>query len=314
VLIYAFRRLALAIPTLLGVTIVAFILIHAGPGDPSRIALGVHAPESAVRAFNHEYGLDQPWLTQYWNFLTGAVTLDFGKSLSQDVSVASVISERAVVTVALITYSITLALVIAVPVSVAVSQRAGGAADHSVRAIGMVTFVMPQFWVGLILTLLFAVEIPIFPVAGYQSGVGGTLVSLALPALSLSLFLAPFFIRTLRSGLISTLRSPYIEAARVRRFSSRRILYRHALRPSSASLVTVVGITLGWLVSWGVVVESVFALQGLGTVLVKAVQARDFPLLQGLVVVIGVAVILLSLLTDLLLAALDPRVRVDAKA
>lgn len=292
----------------------AFALIHAVPGDPARIALGIHAPPAAIRAFNHEFGLDQSWLAQYWEFLRGAVTLDFGKSYSQDASVSSVIGERAGVTIALMLYSIGLALIVAVPVSVAVAKRAEGRLDHVVRGVGMVTFVMPQFWFGLLLILLFAVEFPIFPVAGYQPGVGGTLVSLALPAVTLAAFLAPFFIRTLRAGLISTLRSPFVEAARVRGFSGTRILYRHALRPSSASLITVVGITLGWLVSWAVVVENVFAIRGLGTLLVKAVQARDFPLIQGLVVYIGTAVILLSLITDVVLALIDPRVRVDAKS
>lgn len=311
---YALRRLALAVPTLIGVTILAFIVIHAVPGDPARIALGIHAPESAVRAFNEQYGLEQPWLAQYWNFLSGALTLDLGESLVQRRSVGSIILERAGVTVALVFYAIGLALLIAIPTSVAVSTRVGRPADHAVRGIGMVTFVMPQFWFGLLLTLLFAVELQIFPVAGYESGLSGTLTSLALPAITLALTLAPFFVRTLRAGLITTLRSPYIESARVRRFSSRRILYRHALRPSSTSLVTVVGITMGWLISGAVVVENVFALQGLGTLLVEAVEARDFALLQGLVVAIGAAVILLSLVIDLLLAALDPRVRVEARA
>jgi peptide/nickel transport system permease protein len=227
--------------------------------------------------------------------------------------VGSVIADSAGVTIALMVYAISLSLLIAIPVSVAVSQRAGSVADHTVRGIGMVAFVMPPFWFGLLLILLFAVEFPIFPVAGYQTGISGAFQSLTLPALTLALSLAPFFIRTLRSGLITTLRSPFIEAARVRRFGPRRILYRHALRPSSASLVTVVGITLGWLVSGAVIVENVFALQGIGSQVVKAARARDFFLLEGLVVVIGAAVILLNLITDLVLGVLDPRVRVEAQ-
>lgn len=310
---YALRRLALAVPTLLGVTVIAFALIHATPGDPARIALGIQAPDSAVAAFNQEHGLDQPWLTQYWNFIAGAATFDFGQSISQSVPVGDIITSSAGVTITLMVYSISLALLIAIPVSVAVSQRVGSVADHTVRGVGMVAFVMPPFWFGLLLILLFAVEFPIFPVAGYQSGISGMFTSLTLPALTLALTLTPFFVRTLRSGLITTLRSPFIEAARVRRFSPRRILYRHALRPSSASLVTVVGITLGWLVSGAVIVENVFALQGIGTQLVKAARARDFILLEGLVVVIGAAVILLNLITDLVLGLLDPRVRVEAR-
>jgi peptide/nickel transport system permease protein len=249
-------------------------------------------------------------LTQYLSFLAGALHFQFGYSISQYESVNAVLRTHAGVTALLIAYAIVLALVVAIPVSVRVAAREGGPADHFVRGTGLILFAMPAFWLGLLLILLLAVELPLFPVLGYQGGVGGSLRTLTLPALTLGLWASPLFIRTLRSSLIATLGSGFVEAARARGFSSRRVLYRHALRPSSISLTTLVGITIGWLVSGTVVVENVFALPGLGQVLVTAVKARDFPLVEALTLIFGLVVVLINLGTDVVYAIIDPRVRV----
>jgi peptide/nickel transport system permease protein len=312
-LAYAARRLAQVIPTLIGLTFLSFLIIHVVPGDPGRIALGMRASPAAVVAFDRHLGLDKPLLAQYWTFVTDAVRFHLGASISRDQSVASVIVGHAGLTVLLVAYATIVALVIAVPASIAVAVRPNSLIDHAVRALGMIAFVMPAFWFGILLILVFAVNIPLFPVTGYGSGVGGVLRSLTLPAFTLGLAVAPLFIRTLRASLISTLNASFIDAARARGFSARRVLYRHALRPSCTSLVTLVGLTVGWLIGGTVVVEAVFGLPGLGTVLTSSVEARDFPLVQGLVLVLGTAVIVINLVTDLTYAVVDPRIRLGAR-
>jgi peptide/nickel transport system permease protein len=312
-LAYTVRRLLLTIPTVLGVTFLAFIIIHAVPGNPAQVALGIQAPPDAVREFNHQLGLDRPVLLQFWLFVTRAVRFDFGDSISLNTSVRDGILSHAVVTVVLVAYVLAIALAVAIPVSVYVASRTGGVVDHFARLLGMVTFVMPVFWFGLLLVLTFSLKVPWFPVAGYGQGVLGALHSITLPAITLGVALAPLFVRTLRASLVSTLNASYIEAARSRGFSERRVLYRHALRPSCTSLITLVGLTAGWLISGAVVVERVFGLPGLGSILVNGVGARDFPLVQGMVFVIGATVVLFNLLTDLVYAVMDPRVRLGAR-
>ncbi len=304
------KRLAQALPTLLGLTILSFALIHAAPGDPGRIALGPQAAPVAVAQFDRAAGFDRPLLTQYSSFLIGALHLHFGYSVSQYEPVSTVLRTHAGVTALLIAYAMVLGLVIAIPVSIFVAVREGKLIDHAVRSVGLILFAMPAFWLGLLLILLLAVHLALFPVLGYQGGLGGSLRTLTLPALTLGLWASPLFIRTLRSSLVATLDSGFVEASRARGLSRRRVLYRHALRPSSISLATIVGITIGWLVSGTVVVENVFALPGLGQVLVTGVKAHDFPLVEALTLIFGAAVVLINLVTDIAYAIIDPRVRV----
>ena len=307
---FIFNRVVQAVPTVFGLTVLSFLIIHAVPGDPGRIALGVHATPSAIRQFDHSAGFDQPLPTQYLSFLSGAVHGQFGYSVSAFEPISTVLHSHSGVTVLLIAYAILIALVVAIPISIYVAVRQGGAIDHVVRSVGLILFAMPAFWFGLVLILLLAVKVRLFPVLGYEGGVTGSLRTLTLPALTLGLWVAPLFIRTLRSSLIGTLGAGFVEAARARGLSSRRVLYRHVLRPSTISLATLVGVTIGWLVSGTVVVENVFALPGLGQVLVTAVKGRDFPLVQALTLIFGLAVVLINLATDVAYAIIDPRVRV----
>jgi peptide/nickel transport system permease protein len=306
---YVGLRLLQAIPVLIGVTVASFLLIHLVPGDPARIQLGPRATASAVRQLDRQLGLDHPLASQYVSFLAGAVRLHFGESLALHQSVGGLIGSRVGMTALLMLYSLLVSLVLTVPFALVAAVRRDRAADHAIRVVGMTLFVMPVFWLGLLLSLVFGLELGWLPTGGYSGGVTGALRSLTLPAVTLGLVMAPLFLRSLRASLVQTLDAGFVEAARARGFSQRRVLLRHCLRNASISTVTVVGLTMGALVSGTVIVENVFAIPGLGTLLVSSVSARDFPTIQGLVVVLALAVIVINLLTDLAYAAIDPRVR-----
>jgi peptide/nickel transport system permease protein len=298
-----------AIPVLIGITLASFLLIHFVPGDPATIILGAHATPQAVATVNHQLGLDQPLLSQYWDFVSGAVTLDFGDSIKQNTAIGPLIGERIPVTFFLLLYSVVIAILIAVPLAIASALKRNRAIDHIIRLFSTVTFAMPSFLLGLLLILFFSLKLGWLPTAGYGEGFVGHLKSLTLPAITVGLYLAPILLRTLRVGIIETLGTEYIEAARARGLSERRIIFKHVLRNSLVSTVTVLGLNIGFLLSGLVIIENVFALPGLGTELVNSIEARDYPEIQALTLIFGVAVVAINLLTDLAYAKLDPRVR-----
>ena len=306
---YVGIRVLQAIPVLFFIMLASFLLIHLVPGDPARIQLGSHAPQSQVEALSRQLGLERPLIDQFWTFVTGAVHLSFGESLSLHQSVGTVIRSKAGLTTMLMLYSLLISLVLTVPLGILAAVKRDRPVDHVIRVVGMVFFVMPSFWLGLLLALVFGLVLGVLPTGGYETGLGGEIRSLTLPALALGLVMAPLFLRSLRAGVIQMLDKGFVEAARARGFSQRRVLFGHVLRNASISTVTLVGLTVGALLSWTLVVENVFALPGLGSLLVAAVSARDYPLIQGLAVVLAVGVVVINLLTDLAYAAIDPRVR-----
>jgi peptide/nickel transport system permease protein len=306
---YLFRRVLQAIPVLIGITLASFFLIHLVPGDPARIVLGARATPSAVATLNEQLGLDQSLPSQYLDFVSGALRLDFGESITQHTGVGGLLSERIPVTLYLLLYSVLISIVVAVPLAVASARRRNRAADHAIRFFTMFTFAMPSFLLGLLLILIFSLNLELLPTSGYGNGFVGHLRSLTLPAITVGLYLAPILLRTLRVGIIETLGTEYVEAATARGLSRRRILYKHVLRNSLVSTVTVLGLNIGFLLSGLVIVENVFALPGLGSELVSAIGSRDYPTIQALTLIFGVAVVTINLLTDMLYAVLDPRVR-----
>jgi peptide/nickel transport system permease protein len=306
---YVGIRFLQSLPVLLCITVASFILIHLVPGDPARLELGPHASLSQVAALKRQLGLDRPLIDQYLTFLGGAVRLHFGESFTYHQSVGSLIGSHTSSTVLLTIYGMVISLLLTVPLAVITAVRREGTFDHSVRIVSMTFFVMPMFWLGLLLSLIFGLELGWLPTSGYGHGFVGVIRSLTLPALTLGLVTAPLFLRSLRASIIHTLDAGFVEAARARGFSERRVLMRHVLRNASISTVTLVGLTIGGLVSGTVIIENVFAIPGLGTLLVSSVSERDFPLVQGLVVILAAAVVLINLATDLTYAAVDPRVR-----
>jgi peptide/nickel transport system permease protein len=306
---YLLKRAVQAIPVLIGISLAAFILIHLVPGDPAKIILGAKATPQAVATLNEQLGLDRPLTTQYIDFITGSAHLDFGESITQKVSVGSIIGPRVLVTFWLMVYSVAISIVIAVPLAVVSALRRNRPVDHGIRLFTMLTFAMPSFLLGLLLILIFGLDLGWFPTSGYGEGTAGHFRGLTLPAVTVGLYLAPILLRTLRVGIIETLGTEFIEASRARGLSHSRIVLKHVLRNSLVSTVTVLGLNIGFLLTGLVIIENVFSLPGLGSELVSSIVSRDYPTIQALTLVFGVAVVAINLLTDLAYAALDPRVR-----
>jgi peptide/nickel transport system permease protein len=198
---------------------------------------------------------------------------------------------------------------VAVPLAFLSAIKHNRFADHAVRLLTMVTFAMPAFWLGLLLALLFALRLNWFPTGGYEAGVIGHLKSLTLPAVTIGLYLAPMIVRTLRSSVLEVLSQEYVEAARARGVSETRLMVRHVFKNAIPATLSVLGVQVGFLFAGAVVVEEVFALPGIGSLLINSVIARDFPVIEALTLIFSVAVVLVNLLTDILYAVLDPRVR-----
>jgi peptide/nickel transport system permease protein len=307
------RRILRSIPVLLLVLLVSFLIIRLVPGDPVTLMLGINASPESVATLKHDLGLDKSVGHQLASFLGQAPTLDFGSSIVKRDEVRSVIGSRILPSLYLIVLSVLVALILAFPLGILSAVKRNRLPDHAVRLLSMVAFAMPTFWLGLMLILLFSIKLGVLPSSGYGDGLVGVLRSLALPAITLGLYLAPMLLRTLRSSLIESLAMEYTEAARARGFSPARVVGKHALRNSLIPFVTVLSINVGFLISGTVVVEAVFQIPGLGLLLVQSVLSRDYPVIQGLVLLFGVAVILINLLSDVTYAVIDPRVRLEAR-
>jgi peptide/nickel transport system permease protein len=304
----AFRGLQAAV-ILLVVSFGVFLLLHLAPGDPARIALGPNASARTVAFKRHQLGLDRPILAQYWTFLSGLVRGRLGQSIALGASVTSLVGPRLATSMLLIFYTSVLTLLVTVPLGVFAATRPGGMRDHGIRLGAMVAFATPPFLVGILLILGFSLKLPIFPSSGYGQGFAGHLESLTLPAITMVLFLAPILIRALRSSLLHTLDADFVEATRARGFSDARILYRHVLRNSLMSTITLLGTMAGFLFSQTVVVENLFSIPGMGSELVSSVTQRDFPVIQALTVIFAILVVGANLLADVAYRLADPRVR-----
>jgi peptide/nickel transport system permease protein len=306
---YIGRRLVILVPVALGVTLLVFFSIHLVPGDPARSFLGDRATPAAVAALHREWGLDRPVPVQYWLFMSRLLHGNLGQSLFYQSSVASLIGGRLQVTLLLLLYAAVGAVLISVPLALAAARRPDGPVDHSVRAIGLVGIGMPAFWIGTILILIFALRLHVFAVAGYGTGLAGHLKSLVLPGLTIAISIAPLLVRSLRAAMIEALNSDYVAFARAKGAAAPVVLLRYGLRNASMAAVTILGINIGFLVGGTLIVENVFALPGLGSLMVQAILDRDFPVVQGITLVFAVIVVLVYLLTDVAYALLDPRVR-----
>lgn len=306
---YLAGRMVEMVPVLIMMSLAAFLLIHLVPGDPVRINLGFRAPPELVESTRSELGLDRPLPEQYWDFVSGAATLDFGASLDSGEEVASVLERRAGASLLLIAYALAITLLVAVPLGTLAAVHRRAWVDQAIRLLSTLGFVMPSFWLALLLLSVVSLQLGLLPTSGYGETLGEHLRSLTLPAITIAPALAPVLLRLLRSSMVETLQSDYVEAARVRGLTERRVVLKHALRPSTGSTVTLLGFLFAVLLSATVVVETIFAIPGLGSLLVQAVAGRDFPVVQALALLFGVTVLLVSLLTDLAYAALDPRVR-----
>jgi ABC-type dipeptide/oligopeptide/nickel transport system permease component len=313
VLSYLIRRCALAVVVLFGLLVATFFIIHLVPGDPVRIVLGGRASQETIARIRGELALDRPLLTQFWQYVSHTVQGDFGTSFALGSPVGEIVGQRLGPSAALIGYGMLLSLVIGVPLAVVAALRPNGWLDNAIRVGTTLTFAMPGFWLGLMLALIFGLQLKWFPVSGYSGGIGGMLKTLTLPALALGLALATVVVRTLRSSLLEVLQSEYIEAARSRGLTELRVVGKHALRNAVMNTLTILSVNIGFLIGGTVVLEQVFQIPGVGSLLVEAVNNRDYQLVQTLALLAGGAVVLASLASDVIQALLDPRVRLGGR-
>jgi ABC-type dipeptide/oligopeptide/nickel transport system permease component len=313
VLSYLIRRVALAVLVLFGLLVATFFIIHLVPGDPVRIVLAGHATPATIARVRHQLALDRPLWTQFTLYVSHTLQGHFGTSFTLDAPVAQIIGQRVGPSVALIAYGMLLSLVIGVPLAIIAALRPNSWLDNSIRLGTTFTFALPGFWLGLMLALIFGLKLGWFPVSGYSSGLIGILRTLTLPALALGLALAGVVVRTLRSSLLEVLQSEHIEATRSRGLSELRVVGNHALRNSAMATLTILSVNIGFLIGGTVVLEQVFQIPGLGSLLLAAVEKRDYQLVQALTLLAGAAVVLASLATDVVQALLDPRVKLSGR-
>jgi ABC-type dipeptide/oligopeptide/nickel transport system permease component len=309
VLSYVLHRLALSVVVLIGLLVATFFIIHLVPGDPVTIVLAGHGTPQAIAETRHELWLDRPLLEQFWLYLSHTLQGQFGTAFTLNAPVGELIGQRVAPSAIMIGYGILWALVIGVPLAVIAALRPNGIVDNAIRLATTFTFAMASFWLGLMLALLLGLELKIFPVSGYETGLGGIVKTMTLPALTLGLGLAAVVVRTLRSSLLEVLGSEYIDAARSRGLSEVRVVGKHAMRNALMNTITILSVNVGFLIGGTFVLEQVFQIPGVGSLLLQGVQKRDYQLVQALALLSGTAVVLAGLAADILQAWLDPRVR-----
>ena len=300
------RRLALTIPVLLGVATLVFSLIHLIPGDPAQAMLGETAAQQDVDALRARLGLDRPLIEQYGGFLRSAARGDLGTSLRTNQPVTAAIVERLPATLELAAAAMLVALGFSLPLGIVAAVRRGTAVDYAATTVALLGISIPNFWLGPLLAIVFAVELGWLPVSGR-----GSLAHLVLPAISLGAALAAILARMTRASLLEELREPYVAAARARGASLARAVLRHALRNSLIPVVTLVGLQFGAVLTGAVITETIFAWPGIGRLLIQSIGFRDYPLVQGCILFIAVTYVGVNLLTDLLYGVLDPRIRYE---
>jgi peptide/nickel transport system permease protein len=309
---YVARRLLHLVPIVLGVTFLCFFLIHLVPGDPARTILANQATDQRVAFLHHQWGLDRPLPVQYEKFLGRIAHGDLGKSLFYNVSAGHLVLQRLPVTLWLIAFGTLLSVAIAVPLALTAATHRDKPSDHAVRAVPLVGLGFPPFWIGIVLLLVFGLHLGrLFPVGGYGNGFFGHVHSMFLPALTVAFTISPILIRSLRASLLEVFEADYITTARSKGLPERRVLANHALRNAVISTITVLGVNVGYLVGGTLVIEAVYALPGLGQLMINSINQRDFPVVQAITLAFAVMVVLVYLLTDIAHALLDPRVRFE---
>jgi len=306
VLRYFVRRVLLTVPVLLGVATLVFSLIHLVPGDPAQAMMGDGASPQDVAELRGKLGLDRPLLTQYVSFLRHAVTGDLGVSFRTGQPVTLMIVERIPATAELAVAAMLVAVMLAIPLGVVAAVWRGTAIDYGAMTFALAGVSIPNFWLGPLLAIVFAVELGWLPVSGR-----GTLAHLVLPAISLGLALAAILARMTRASLLDELNELYVRAARARGVSNAASITRHALGNSLVPLLTIIALQFGAVLTGAVITETIFAWPGIGRLLIQSIGFRDYPMVQGCILLIAVTYVSVNLITDLMYGFIDPRIRLE---
>ena len=297
------------LPVLFGISVITFVLVRLIPGDPARNILGTRATPAALASIRAQYGLDQPMWLQYFYFIKNLGNGEMGKSILYKIDVLPLISTRIEPTIALVVSSVILSILIAVPMSAIAARNVGRAPDHIVRVVSTFGIGFPPFWLGLMLIILFSVQLGMLPVSGYGSTIGEKIAHLILPALTVALSLSTVLTRSLRAAMIEALKSDVATAARARGMPEGIVFWRHVVPNSLVPTINLLAVNIGWLIGGTVVVESVFALPGMGQLLVRAIFSRDYMVVEGVAMVFACATVLVNFLADIVTVAVDPRVK-----
>jgi peptide/nickel transport system permease protein len=297
------QRLSVLVPTLFGAATLVFLLLQVVPGDPVDVMLGESAAPAAREELRARLALDRPLLEQYGRWIAGLARADLGESIRSGRPVTELLAERFPATAALALSALLVAVSIGIPLGALAANAPGGLADRAALAVSLGAVATPSFWTGPMLVLVFAVELGWLPVAG-----SGTPAHLVLPALTLGAGMSGILVRMTRAALLETLSDDYVRTARAKGASQRRVLLAHALPNAATPVLSVLGLQLGAVLAGAVVTETIFAWPGLGRLVIEAIQSRDYPVVQGAVLVIATVTVLANLLADLAQAAVDPRV------
>ncbi|MFT4039420.1 MAG: ABC transporter permease [Thermomicrobiales bacterium] len=306
---YVMRRLLYMIPVFLLISLFVFLMVRLVPGDPASIMLGQRATAENVAMLREKLHLDDPLWVQYGVFLGNMLQGNLGDSLRQQRPVTDILSERLPATLFLVAYAGVLSVLLSAPLATLAALRRGTWIDQVVRLYVLLALAMPAYWIGMMLLQFLAVKAHLFPVAGYGEGFFGHLDSLFLPALSLALAVSSILIRSLRNSIIETMDADYVRTARAKGLGGRSVFTWHVLRNSAMATATILAVNLAFMVGGTVIIESIFAIPGIGSLIVKAIFDRDYPIIQGVTLAVGVMVLFINLLTDLSYAVLDPRIK-----
>lgn len=309
---YLLRRVFSTVPVLAIVAVFVFLMLRLTPSDPAAIIAGDYASTEQIEGIRERLGLNEPILKQFAIWITGVLQGDFGESFFYKKQVAELITERLEPTLSLSLVTIFLVLVVAVPIGVIAAHNHGTWIDRLVMGFSVLGFSVPVFVVGYILIYIFAITLDWLPVQGYQrisEGVGGWLLRLILPAMTLSVVFIAFIARMTRTSVLEVLNEDYIRTARAKGQTEIKVLVRHALANAAVPILTIIGLTVAILIGGVVVTESVFTLPGLGLLTVDAVLARDYPTIQAVILLFSFAYVLINLLVDVAYTFLDPRIR-----
>ncbi|WP_207459265.1 ABC transporter permease [Azospirillum sp. SYSU D00513] len=310
--VYIARRLAGMLLVMLIVAAVVFVIARVVPGDPAAVMLGSAATPEDVAALRVRLGLDQPLATQFLLYLGQIATFDLGDSIFLNRPVAQALAERAELTALLTLMSVSIAVLIGVPVGILSAAMRGRWIDQGAVALAMLAASVPSFWIGLTLIKYLAVDLPWFPVSGYgppDAGFAERLRHLVLPAIALGIPNSALILRFTRTSMLDVLGDDYVRTARAKGLTPATVVLKHALRNAMIPILTVIGLTAAVMIAGAIVTETVFGLPGVGNLIVSAVQRRDYPVIQGALLVVSGIYVLINLSVDLLYAVVDPRVR-----
>ncbi len=311
---YSLARAFALLQVVIVMSIVIFALIYAMPGDPATVILGDTATAEQVEELRGQLGLDQSPVLAYFDWVGGALRGDLGTSIFLHKPVLQVVGERLIPTASIAIFALLISLLIAIPLAVGAARKRGGAVDTTLTVVAMLGVAIPGFLLALVLVRVFAVQLGWFPVAGYKdpsAGLGEFLRYLILPAVALGVVQVSVIGRMTRSTMVTTLSAAFIDVTRAKGVSSRRVLWGHALRGSLVPVITVAAGSFGALLAGAAVVETIFNIPGIGQLIVTSITRRDYPVIQGVVLVVALIFVVLNFVVDLLYPLLDPRIRLS---